>query len=269
MPNFWLKKEPQWIKQRQFLFLSFSFSFSLRIKSIFRFVSIFLEVILCFLKMIILFEQGGKSPLWICCERGDIEMANLLIDNKAKVDLSTNVNIFSSVFWMFSQKKTYLYQSSFFGGRGNRKEELLFVVLVKEGILKWHNYWSTKVQISTFLHEMLFFSSTPLFSLSHFSKFSQLISETKEISFNSPLFGRVGVLYVLQFWRMISKWFISFLKRVLIQIFFQKYVFYFLNVLSLYLCWRGEKGKLMNFILSFCHFRIKCLHGMLLVKKGV
>ena len=110
--------------------------------------------------------------------------------------------------------------------------------------------------MSTFLHEMLFFSSTPLFfSLSHFSKFSQLISETKEISFNSPLFGRVGVLYVLQFWRMISKWFISFLKRVLIQIFFQKYVFYFLNVLSLYLCWRGE-GRKGNWWILFCPFVI-------------
>ena len=75
---------------------------------------------------------------------------------------------------------------------------------------------------------VIFFSSTPpFFSLSQLSKFSQLISETKEISFNSPFFGRVGVLYVLQFWRMISKWFISFLKRVLIQILFQKYVFYF------------------------------------------
>ena len=41
-----------------------------------------------------LFEQGGESPLWICCERGDIKMANLLIDNKAKVDWSTNVNFF-------------------------------------------------------------------------------------------------------------------------------------------------------------------------------
>ena len=48
--------------------------------------------------MIILFEQGGKSPLWICCERGDIEMANLLIDNKAKVDWSTNVKFFLQFF---------------------------------------------------------------------------------------------------------------------------------------------------------------------------
>ena len=123
--------------------------------------------------------------------------------------------------------------------------------------------------MSTFLHDMLFFSSTPPFFSSHFSKFSQLISETKEISFNSPLFGRVGVLYVLQFWRMILKWFISFLKRVLIQILFQKYVFIFESLSFLCVGEGGEKEEFMNSILSFCHFRIECLHGMLLAKKGI
>ena len=117
---------------------------------------------------------------------------------------------------------------------------------------------------------VIFFFHTPFFfSFSFFKVFT--ISETKEISFNSPLFGRVGVLYVLQFWRMISKWFISFLKRVLIQIPFQKYVFIFwMSCLCIYVGGgEGEKGKLMNFILSFCHFSIECLHGMLLVKKGI
>ena len=63
--------------------VSLSFSLSLLIGSCFH-----------FFKIIILFEQGGESPLWICCERRDFEMANLLIDNKAKVDWSTNVKFF-------------------------------------------------------------------------------------------------------------------------------------------------------------------------------
>ena len=45
-----------------------------------------------------MFEQGNQTPFWISCERGDFEMASLLIDNNAKVDWATNVNFFFSVF---------------------------------------------------------------------------------------------------------------------------------------------------------------------------
>ena len=70
---------------------------------------------------------------------------------------------------------------------------------------------------------------------------------------------------MLQFWGMISKWFISFLKRVLIQILFQKYVFIFWMSLFFFMLEAGgERG-----IDLFCCFRMKCLHGMLLVVKGI
>ena len=161
LPNFWSKKELGSTKQRGSLSFFLSFFLSLLISN--RSLLIF-----PFFLSSLLFEQGGESPLWICCERRDFEMANLLIDNKAKMDWSTNVKFWFFSFWMNVWKKNLSFRISFFFAR---ELKLLCVVFVKEGISKWHNFWSTKAQISTFLYQMFFFLPYPFFLLLNFQSF--------------------------------------------------------------------------------------------------
>ena len=65
-------------------------------------------------------------------------------------------------------------------------------------------------------------------------------------------------------------WWKEVLQSILeiMSVFF--FFFFFLFWMScLFLYVGGEEEEFMNSILSFCHFRVECLHFTLLVKKGI
>ena len=106
---------------------------------------------------------------------------------QSKSGLVNKCKVFLNVFFERFQK-TNLYQSSyFFGGAGEQEGETSFCCACKRGDFEMAQFLINKGANINFSLQRGVYSPTPIviFSLSQLSKFSQLISETKEISFNS------------------------------------------------------------------------------------